>query len=91
VHDPVSAAHPWSAAQHEQEPLGEQQTNELAWQDGQLPPTAGQQMQSPPGLQVAQILLGPQQAGVDPALANVQGTVPLGQMSAPGTGWHWPS
>ena len=90
THAPLSASHLWSAVQHEQEPLGEQQTNESAWQDGQLPPAAGQQMQSPPGLQVAQKLLGPQHAGVEPALANAQGTVPSGQMSAPGNGRQGP-
>jgi hypothetical protein len=66
VHDPVLASHPWLDVQQEQAPLDEQQTKELAWQDGHDPPVAGQQMQSPPGLQVAQIALGPQQAGVDP-------------------------
>lgn len=66
VHAPVLASHPWLDAQHEQAPLCEQQTNELAWQDGHDPPLAGQQMQSPPGLQVAQIELTPQQAGVEP-------------------------
>jgi hypothetical protein len=53
------------AEQQEQAPPREQQTKESAWQDGQLPPTAGQQMQSPPGLQVTQMALGPQQAGVE--------------------------
>jgi hypothetical protein len=66
VHAPLALSQPCVGRQQLQAPLPEQQTKFPAWQDGHDPPTAGQQTQAPPGLQVTQMEFGPQQAGVDP-------------------------